>query len=208
MGRYRDDSAALRALVREDRVHRDVYTDAEIFQLEMERLWTRTWVYAGHASQVSRPGDYITVDIAAQPLIVVRHTDGSIRVLRNRCAHKGSKVLGDAAGNCGKVLRCPYHAWTYRTDGSLVNIPLRQGYDGTRLQETESVRGLAPVPRARRIIDHCAHPAYRDYLHHYLESSPPGHIRHDLRRCFELHANYLETGAMLPGLDLSQFGPR
>jgi succinate CoA transferase len=70
------------------------------------------------------------------------------------------------------------------------------------------LRGLAPLARARRIIDRCAHPAYRDYLRHYLESSPSGHLRHDLRRCFELHANFLEGGVMLPGLDLKQFeGP-
>jgi len=67
------------------------------------------------------------------------------------------------------------------------------------------LRGLSPISRARRIIDQCAHPAYRDYLHHYLESSPMGHIRHDLRRCFELYNNLLEHGAMLPDLDLSQF---
>ena len=67
------------------------------------------------------------------------------------------------------------------------------------------LRGLAPAERARLLIDHCAHPAYRDYLHRYVESAGPGHIRHDLRRCFELYTNYLETGAMLPDLDLSQF---
>jgi succinate CoA transferase len=67
------------------------------------------------------------------------------------------------------------------------------------------LRGLSPISRAGRIIDQCAHPAYRDYLHHYLESSPMGHIRHDLRRCFELYNNFQEQGVMLPGLDLSQF---
>lgn len=75
-------------------------------------------------------------------------------------------------------------------------------------QGLADLRGLAPVARAKRIIDHCAHPAFRDYLHHYLESSPQGHIRHNLQRCFELHTNFLEHGAMLPDLDLSQFGPR
>jgi succinate CoA transferase len=74
-------------------------------------------------------------------------------------------------------------------------------------QGLADLRGLSPIARARRIIDHCAHPAYRDYLHHYLESAPKGHIRHDLRRCFELYVNYLEHGAMLPDLDLAQFGP-
>jgi acyl-CoA hydrolase len=67
------------------------------------------------------------------------------------------------------------------------------------------LRGLSPIARARRIIDQCAHPAYRDYLHHYLESSPMGHLRHDLRRCFELYTNFQEQGVMLPDLDLSQF---
>ncbi len=135
MGPYRDDPRAVRKLVEDDRVHRDVYTSPEIFQLEMERLWSRAWIYAGHASQVPNAGDYITVDIAAQPLIMVRHTDGSIRMLLNRCAHKGTKVVYDFAGNTGKTFRCPYHAWTYRTDGTLLNIPLREGYEGTRLPE-------------------------------------------------------------------------
>lgn len=74
-------------------------------------------------------------------------------------------------------------------------------------QGLADLRGLAPVPRARRIIDRCAHPAYRDYLHRYLDASPQGHIRHDLARAFEMHLNFQRHGAMLPDLDLSQFGP-
>ena len=145
MARYREDAGALERLVEPQRVHRDVYTDAEVFQLEMERLWARSWVYVGHASQIASEGDYVTLDVAGQPLIVLRKADGSIGVLINRCAHKGSKLLGDPAGNAGKTLRCPYHAWTYRLDGSIVNIPLKQGYDGTRLPETDAYRGLTVV---------------------------------------------------------------
>jgi acetyl-CoA hydrolase len=66
-------------------------------------------------------------------------------------------------------------------------------------QGLADLRGLAPTERARRIIDRCAHPAYRDYLHRYLERARAGHIRHDLATCFELHRNLLETGQMLPG---------
>jgi acyl-CoA hydrolase len=72
-------------------------------------------------------------------------------------------------------------------------------------QGIADLRGLAPLARARSIIDNCAHPAYRDYLHHYLEAAPMGHLRHDMRRCFELLNNFLEGGAMLPDLDLGQF---
>jgi acyl-CoA hydrolase len=73
-------------------------------------------------------------------------------------------------------------------------------------QGLANLRGLSPTDRAERIIERCAHPAYRDYLHGYVRSAPQGHIRHDLRRCFELYVNYQEHGAMLPGLDLAQFG--
>jgi len=75
-------------------------------------------------------------------------------------------------------------------------------------QGLADLRGLGPTARARRIIDNCAHPAYRDALHRYLEGAPMGHIRHDLRRCFAMHLNYLEHGAMLPDLDLSALEPQ
>jgi benzoate/toluate 1,2-dioxygenase subunit alpha len=128
MGKYRDDTSALAGLVEPERVHRDVYCDAEVFQLEMERLWARAWIYVGHASQVPNAGDYFTADIRSQPVIMVRQADGPVRVLLNRCAHKGTKVVGDLSGNTGKTFRCPYHAWTYRTDGTLLHIPLAEGY--------------------------------------------------------------------------------
>ncbi|HEX7071874.1 MAG TPA: succinate CoA transferase [Rhodothermales bacterium] len=64
------------------------------------------------------------------------------------------------------------------------------------------LRGLGPIERARVIIDRCAHPDYRDYLHRYLEEAPMGHIRHDLSRCFELHRNLIEYGEMLPSANL------
>lgn len=65
-------------------------------------------------------------------------------------------------------------------------------------QGLADLRGLGPMARAERIIDHCAHPMYRDYLHQYLADAPMGHIRHDLTRCFELHQNLIESGSMLP----------
>src|SRR3954466_8952447 len=172
MGRYREDSGALAQLIETDRVHRDVYTDPEVFQLEMERLWSRTWIYVGHTSQVPQAGDFITLEIAAQPVIMVRHTDGSVRLLMNRCAHKGTKVVGDLAGNTGKTFRCPYHAWTYRTDGTLINIPLREGYAApdalpkgmTAVKNVETHRGFVFVRLAEQGI------GFRDYFGDSLSS--------------------------------------
>jgi acetyl-CoA hydrolase len=72
-------------------------------------------------------------------------------------------------------------------------------------QGLADLRGLGPMQRAKAMIENCAHPAYRDYLHRYIEKARVGHIRHDLDACFELHINLMEQGAMLPDLDLSQF---
>ncbi len=151
MGSYRGNPASIRALVEEDRVHRDVYLDQELFDLEMEQLFHNTWIYVGHASQVPDPGDYLTADIGREPVIMVRQGDGTIRVLMNRCAHKGTKLVTDLHGNIGRAFRCPYHAWTYRTDGSLLAVPLPQGYRGTRIESGEQRQGLA---RVANVADH------------------------------------------------------
>lgn len=129
-------------------MHRDVYLSDEIFALECERLFARTWLYVGHASQVPQPGDYITTHIANQPVIMIRQPDGAIRVLLNRCAHKGAMLLSCASGNTGKFIRCPYHAWTYKTDGQPLGVPLRNGYEGTALHDCENARGLGSLASA------------------------------------------------------------
>ena len=135
---YRDDPEAIRALVQPDRVHRDLYIDPELFRLEQEHFFANTWNYVGHDSQIPRPGDWIRAEIAGQPLIVVRHQDDTVRVLMNRCAHKGSRLVSAPSGHAGRHFRCPYHAWTFRTDGSLLNIPVKEGYEGTALGDCPS----------------------------------------------------------------------
>jgi phenylpropionate dioxygenase-like ring-hydroxylating dioxygenase large terminal subunit len=146
MSKYRNDPAGIAALVRPDAVHRDVYCDPELFELEMERLWPRAWIYVGHASQVPEPGDYYTTNLGRQPVILVRGSDGKARVLMNRCAHKGAKLLSAVQGRCPGVLRCPYHGWTYRLDGGVRTIPLKEGYAGSGLAESPAARGLTSVP--------------------------------------------------------------
>ena len=146
---YRGDPEAVRALVQPDRVHRDLYIDRELFELEQEHFFANTWNYLGHDSQIPKAGDYLSVDIAGRPLMAVRQADGSVKVLMNRCAHKGSKLVTEACGNTGKFFRCPYHAWTYKTDGSLLAIPLKNGYEGTRLKECEAAKGLDALKHVR-----------------------------------------------------------
>jgi phenylpropionate dioxygenase-like ring-hydroxylating dioxygenase large terminal subunit len=125
----------LERLVESDRVHRTVYTDPEIFDLEMQNIWEKTWVYCGHESQVKKPGDFYTVRIGRQPMIMVRGTDRIIRVLYNRCPHRGVQLCGSREGNTGSTFVCSYHAWTFHLDGHVKGIPLPRGYDGTRMSQ-------------------------------------------------------------------------
>lgn len=145
MNRYRGNPDAIRALVREDEVHRDVYTDPELFALEQEHLFRNAWIYLGHDSQVPKPGDFYTADIAGRPLLMLRGGDGVLRVLYNRCAHKGAKIVNAVTGNTGTVLRCPYHGWTYRADGGVRTIPLKGGYEGTRFDACQASAGMVAV---------------------------------------------------------------
>ncbi|CAB5706500.1 3-phenylpropionate/cinnamic acid dioxygenase subunit alpha [Delftia tsuruhatensis] len=145
MTRYHDNPGAVAALVRDTEVHRDCYTSEEIFALEMEQLFASTWIYVGHASQIPRPGDFYATTVGDQPVVMVRHTDASIRVLYNRCAHKGVQIAPEGCGHTGKFFRCPYHAWTYRTDGRLLSIPLKKGYDHTGFEACEASQGMVAV---------------------------------------------------------------
>jgi benzoate/toluate 1,2-dioxygenase alpha subunit len=149
MTSYRGNPDAVRALVQPERVHRDLYISQELFELEQENFFANTWNYVGHDSQLPKPGDYISNEIAGRPLIIVRHTDNSVRVMMNRCAHKGSRLVSAPCGSTGKFFRCPYHAWTFKTDGSPLSIPLKNGYEGTGLSECESSKGLTQVKNVR-----------------------------------------------------------
>ena len=113
-------------LVEPGRVHRRVYTDPQIFELEMERIFGRAWIFVGHASQVPDPGDYVTTQIGRQPVIMCRHADGEVYVLFNRCAHRGAKLCNLDRGNA-KRFECLYHGWTYDTNGDLLVVPMPEG---------------------------------------------------------------------------------
>ena len=113
-------------LVEPGRVHRRVYADPDIFELEMDRIFGRAWLFVGHESQVARPGDFITTELGRQPVILTRHRDGSVQVLLNRCMHRGAKVLNERSGHAPSFT-CLYHGWTYDTDGALVGMPVAEG---------------------------------------------------------------------------------
>ena len=164
MAMYRDRPGSVNSLVRDREVHRDVYVSPEIFEIEMEQLFRNVWIYVGHASQIKNPGDYLTTEIGRQPIMAARHSDRSVHVLHNRCPHKGVKIASEACGNTGKFFRCPYHAWSFKTDGSLLAIPLRKGYDGTGFASAKAASGLAKVAAVKN---------YRGFIFARLNENGP-----------------------------------
>jgi len=134
--------------VEPDRVRREVYTDPAIFELEMQRIHETVWIYCGHESQIPSPGDYYTVQIGRQPMIMVRGKEGAVHVVYNRCPHRGNMICGDQRGNTGDFFRCSYHSWTFHHDGKLRTIPMMEsGYAGTRLTRDGPDCHMKPAPR-------------------------------------------------------------
>ncbi|HEY7775282.1 MAG TPA: Rieske 2Fe-2S domain-containing protein, partial [Kineobactrum sp.] len=122
----------LAGLVEPARLHKRLYLDPDIFELEMERIWGQAWIFIGHESQVPHTGDYFSTNITHKiPVVMVRDKDGKVHVLHNRCGHKGAKLVESREGNVRGAFRCPYHGWTFRHDGTLLKIPNDKGYDGT-----------------------------------------------------------------------------
>ena len=135
-------------LVREDRVHTSLYTDPAIFEAEIERIFNTTWVWVAHDSELPNKNDWITTFVGRQPVIVNRDKAGVVRVMLNRCRHRGATICEAKKGNAPGFV-CPYHAWTYGTDGSLKGLPMPMGYkdfdksDYTLVNlRVESYRGL------------------------------------------------------------------
>ncbi|MGE4123951.1 MAG: aromatic ring-hydroxylating dioxygenase subunit alpha [Pusillimonas sp.] len=160
---YKNNPEAVNALVRPAEVHKDLFISEEIFQLEMEHLFANTWVYVGHASQVPKPGDYYSTTVGTEPVIMVRDADNSIKVLYNRCPHKGVMLVHDTYGNAGRFFRCPYHAWSFKLNGDLLALPLKRGYDQEFFKTTEASQGMAAVENVRN---------YRDFI--FCRLNPEG----------------------------------
>jgi phenylpropionate dioxygenase-like ring-hydroxylating dioxygenase large terminal subunit len=142
---YLRSPSALQALVEPNRVHSDVYTHPEIFELEMRYLFGRAWLLVGHESQVRNPGDFFTASLATQAVIVVRDAGGEVQILHNRCSHRGVHLCGRSHGKADAMrFVCPYHGWTFDLRGALVGIPLRDQY-GPSFQVQD--HALRRVPR-------------------------------------------------------------
>lgn len=111
-----------------------IYTDPEIFTLERERIFARTWKFVCHESEIPETGDYRTCSVADIPLIVLRAADGEIRSFYNVCPHRGAALLREPLGKIPKDrIQCFYHLWSFDTAGRCVNIPEQEAYAASGL---------------------------------------------------------------------------
>ena len=99
------------------------YTDPAIFEREKRNIFERQWQYVCRAEDVPSPGRFVRVMVGNENVIVVRGRDGELRAFLNVCRHRGSTLCLTDRGDVGRSIRCPYHAWTYRLDGSLMSAP-------------------------------------------------------------------------------------
>lgn len=95
------------------------YTSPDVLQADIEQIFNKHWIYVGVVSDVPEAGDYMTVEIGKQPVLIVRDDDGEIRAFHNVCRHRGSRLCASQKGVVGNIV-CPYHQWTYNLSGKLV----------------------------------------------------------------------------------------
>lgn len=98
---------------------RELYIEPEVFRQDLEQIWHKDWIFAGHTFELEKPGQYLTLQIGDYPVLIIRDKSGQVRAFHNACRHRGSKVCEHAQGKVAKLV-CPYHKWTFELDGSLL----------------------------------------------------------------------------------------
>ena len=103
-------------------IDRRIYSDPAIFELEMERIFARSWLFLCHESQIPEPGDFFQSVMGRDNVLVVRQKDRTVKAMLNTCAHRGNAVCRAEEGNAKSFL-CTYHGWSYGIDGQLLGVP-------------------------------------------------------------------------------------
>ncbi|MEZ5737117.1 MAG: aromatic ring-hydroxylating dioxygenase subunit alpha [Novosphingobium sp.] len=104
------------------------YYDPEIYAKEKEEIWFKTWQYICSEQELSKPGDFFTAMVLDQPVVVTRDRSNKIRAFYNVCKHRGHMIV--EGSGCSRTLRCPFHAWTYSSEGALISAPNSENIEG------------------------------------------------------------------------------
>ena len=123
-----------------------LYHEPAVFDEEMDKIFHRGWVFVGHETEVVKAGDFVTRMIGLQPVIMSRDKDNQLHLLMNRCRHRSATVCQEEYGNATSF-QCPYHGWTYASNGDLTRVPFKLGMAGYLDSFRQEEYGLARVPR-------------------------------------------------------------
>ena len=110
------------------------YAHPDLLDLEYAHFFLKTWQFIGHTSEVQNPGDFITLDLLHDSVVVMRGNDGELRAFLNICRHRATRLL-EGRGQCEGLIQCPYHGWTYQNDGRLAGIPSPRSFPGAQRSE-------------------------------------------------------------------------
>ena len=116
-------------------ISREIFVSEEIYRREQEQIFARAWLFVGHESQIPRPGDYFVSSMGEESVILCRDRAGRIHVFLNSCRHRGMRVCRYDDGNTVEFM-CPYHGWSYATDGALVGVPFAKDAYGAQLDRS------------------------------------------------------------------------
>jgi Rieske 2Fe-2S family protein len=182
------------------------YHDAEIFRLEQERIFERSWYCVGRADNIPEPGMFFLAQVGTESLIVLRDRDGELRAFYNVCRHRGARICLQERGQLKGSMQCRYHAWTYALDGRLIGAPNMkdaQGFDrgdygliSVPLQAWEGLIYLNLAPEARESLADQLGDIYSKYARYHLGDLAVGAtITYDIRANWKLiHENFSECG--------------
>ena len=195
---------------------RDFYTDPKLYELDLNHIFYREWLFAAHSCELPATGSYVTLQVGAYPLVLVRAADGLVRAFVNACRHRGSRLCAASHGTAAKLV-CPYHQWTYELDGRLLAArQMGPNFDRARLGlkkiHCESVGGyifvcLSDTPPAfaparsqleSYLVPHQLSEARVAYESTIVEEGNWKLVWENNRECYHCAVNHPELGRVYP----------